>query len=266
MILRLAVFAAALLCGPAAAAQDLVAIPGGVFAMGDEQGDANEAPRRVSVARFRIMRLEVTNRQFTAFVAATGYRTDVEGNGEGHVWTDRWRQIAGADWRHPHGPEDSISRRGAHPVVQVSAHDAASYCAWRGWRLPSEREWEFAASGLEGRRYPWGNEAPAQGGAAPANFGTLACCAADDTDGHLRTAPVGVFPAGASPFGAHDMAGNVWEWTASRFPARRARSPSGAAAGATTPTACAPATATAIRPISASTWSASAAPRMRSDR
>ena len=196
-------------------------IPGGGFTMGDAAGDANETPRRATVAPFRMDRHEVTNREFTAFVLATGHVTDPERSGEGYVWTDKWRAVARADWRRPHGPESSIDGKADHPAVQVSQRDAAAYCAWRGMRLPTEPEWEFAARGTDGRRYAWGNTVPAQTGALPArraNYGTDKCCAPDATDGFRTTAPVGSFPAGASPFGLHDMAGNVWEWTTTRHP------------------------------------------------
>ncbi len=102
----------------------------------------------------------------------------------------------------------------------MSARDAAAYCAWKGLRLPGGTEWEFAARGTDGRRYPWGNVRPGAHAKRRANFGTVKCCAPDAADGFERTAPVGIFPAGASPFGLLDMAGNVWEWTASRFPGR----------------------------------------------
>ena len=211
---------------------DLVAVPGGGFVMGDAQGEPDEAPRRASVGAFRMMRHEVTNRDYAAFVAATGHLSDPERRGFGYVWTGRWRRLAGADWRRPAGPNGGVSAAPDHPVVQVSARDAAAFCAWAGLRLPSETEWEFAARGETGRRYPWG-AAPPQGstqgstqGSAKgrdgrrANFGTVECCAPDATDGYVGTAPVGRYPAGASPFGLLDMAGNVWEWTASRFPGR----------------------------------------------
>jgi formylglycine-generating enzyme required for sulfatase activity len=198
----------------------LVDILGGSFVMGDAGGEADEAPRTVKVAAFRLMRTEVTNARFAAFVAATGHRTDPERSGRGYVWTDRWRRVAGSDWRHPFGPESDIAGKAEHPVVQVSANDAAAFCAWAGLRLPSEEEWEYAARGSDGRRYPWGDEPPEADGFRWANFGTVACCAPDAADGYLRTAPVGRFPGGASPFGPMDMAGNVWEWTASAFPGR----------------------------------------------
>ena len=205
-------------------AEPLVGIPGGGFTMGDAAGDANETPRQVTVAPFGISGREVTNAEFTEFVTATRYVTDPERSGEGYVWTDKWRSVAKADWRHPHGPGSSIDGKAGHPVVQVSQRDAAAYCTWRGQRLPTEAEWEFAARGTDGRRYAWGNSAPVQTGELirrRANYGTDACCAPDATDGHRTTAPVGSFPAGRSPFGLNDMAGNVWEWTTTRFPGRQ---------------------------------------------
>ncbi len=201
-----------------AADLDLIAVAGGRFVMGDAEGDDNEAPRAVEVAPFRLMRHEVTNAQFARFVVASGHATDPERSGFGYVWAGRWGRVAGADWRRPRGPD--TKRIASHPVVQVSARDAAAFCAWHGLRLPSEAEWEFAARGQDGRRYPWGTAPPRQDGTRLANFGTLACCDADASDGYRTTAPVGSYPAGRAPFDHHDMAGNVWEWTSSRFPGR----------------------------------------------
>ena len=198
----------------------LLDIPGGRFVMGDAGGAADEAPRPMTVAPFRLMRHEVTNRQYAKFVAATGHRPRLERPGFGYVWTDRWRSVRGADWRHPHGPLSDIAGADDHPVVQISALDAQAFCAWHGLRLPSEEEWEFAARGSDGRRYPWGNAPPEEKGKRRANFGTVACCAPDAADGYARIAPVGRFPGGASPFGVLGMAGNVWEWTSSPFPGR----------------------------------------------
>lgn len=203
----------------AALRDDLVAIPGATFTLGDAQGEPNEAPRRVSVQAFRLMKNEVSNREFASFVAASGHVTDAERSGSGYVWTERWREISGADWRHPQGPHSTIAGLEQHPVVQVSARDAAAYCAWRGLRLPSEEEWEYAARGTDGRRFAWGNAPPRQSGARRANFGTEKCCAPDSSDGFTRTAPTASFSLGASPFGLNDMAGNVWEWTSSAYSA-----------------------------------------------
>jgi formylglycine-generating enzyme required for sulfatase activity len=197
---------------------EMVPVPGGSFVMGDDEGDPNETPKPAAVGPFSLMRLEVTNRQFSNFVAASGHRTDAEESGSGFVWDRTWQRVPGADWRHPNGPGTSIGGKADHPVVQISARDAATFCAWYGLRLPSEAEWEFAARGTEGRRYPWGMSPPGAEAERRANFGTVACCAPDAAEGYLRTAPVGKFPRGASPFGNLDMAGNVWEWTASRFP------------------------------------------------
>lgn len=199
---------------------DLVAVSGGLYVMGDPGGDVNEALRRVGVKPFRIMRHEVTNALFARFVAATDHVSDPERQGFGYVWDGRWRAVKGADWRHPQGPASDILERDDHPVVQVSQRDAAAFCRWLGLRLPSEEEWEFAARGADGRRYPWGDTAPRHDGRLLANFGAVRCCAPDASDGYAGTAPVGSYPDGASPFGLLDMAGNVWEWTSTAFPGR----------------------------------------------
>jgi hypothetical protein len=111
---------------------ELVDVPGGTFVMGDAAGEADEAPRTVPVSGFRLMRTEVTNAQFQAYVTDTGHRTDAERSGSGYVSTDRWRRVTGADWRHPFGPVSGIAGKGDHPVVQVSAGDAQAFCRGRG--------------------------------------------------------------------------------------------------------------------------------------
>ncbi len=203
-------------------ANDFILVEGGLLNTGDPEGEPDEIRRTLPIGSFWLMRHEVTNQAFEAFVRATGHRTDPELTGHGYVWSGRWRLIEGADWQHPFGPESDIADRHDHPVVQVSADDAAAFCAHHGWRLPSEDEWEFAARGADLRRYPWGDQTPDQsvGSVSLANFGTVPCCAPDDRDGFLKTAPVGSFARGAGPFGHLDLAGNVWEWTASRFPGR----------------------------------------------
>lgn len=201
-------------------AVDFVTVPGGLYVMGDAGGDDNEALRRVKVKPFRIMRHEATNRAFTRFVAETGHVTDPERRGFGWVWDGRWRKVTGADWRHPKGPDSDLSGLDDHPAVQISHRDAAAFCRWLGLRLPSEEEWEYAARGDDGRRFPWGNETPRQDERRLANFGAVKCCAPDTWDGYGGTAPVASYPNGASPFGLLDMAGNVWEWTSNTFPGR----------------------------------------------
>ena len=218
--LPVAAIAAVLAVAPAAAGRtalpfEMVEIPGASFEAGDPEGQPDEAPRPVTVPPFRMMLFEVTNAQFAAFVAATGHVTDAERRGFGHVWPGRWIRVPGADWRHRSGPASDLIGLDDHPVVQVSWRDAGAFCRHHGLRLPSEEEWEFAARGRDGRIFPWGTAAPDAGGARRANYGTNECCAADMSDGYHETAPVGSYPAGVSPFGLHDMAGNVWEWTAS---------------------------------------------------
>ncbi|MBM3464623.1 MAG: formylglycine-generating enzyme family protein, partial [Armatimonadetes bacterium] len=164
-------------------------------------GEADEKPpQRVTVQSFWMGKYEVTNEQFERF-AATGYVTEAEKGGGGYVWDgSTWKQDKSASWRHPSGGGSSADPR--LPVVQVSWNDATAYCRWAGLRLATEEEWEYAARGTESRKYPWGNE-----------WDASRCC---NSAGSKRTGPlpVGSYPAGASPFGCLDLAGNVWEWTA----------------------------------------------------
>lgn len=224
-------------------------IPGGEFTMGSDAAGAwpDEQPaHRVSVDGFWMDQTEVTNAQFEAFTAATGYVTTAEkaptveellaNSPEGtpapppealvagslvftppdhavplndvRAW---WTWTPGANWRHPEGPASDLKGRENHPVVQVSWDDAVAYATWAGKRLPTEAEWEFAArGGLDRQPYTWGADPPSTT-QPQANLWT-GRFPHDNTnaDGYVRTAPVGSFPPNG--FGLKDMSGNVWEW------------------------------------------------------
>jgi formylglycine-generating enzyme required for sulfatase activity len=129
--------------------------------------------------------------------------------------------VAGANWRHPHGPGSSLRTLSNHPVVHIGYEDAVAYATWAGKALPTEAEWEYAArGGLEGAIYAWGDEF-APGGRAMANtwqgefpWQNLML------DGYSGTAPVGSFPPNG--YGLYDMIGNVWEWTTDWYAAGHA--------------------------------------------
>ena len=236
---------------------DFVALPGGSFRMGSEgpetnPGDGEGPVREVTLSPFAIGRAAVTNREFGAFVGATGYITEAERFGWSFVFhlllsrrvaamspdrpagTPWWRAVEGASWRRPEGPDSTLRGRDGHPVVHVSHADALAYCAWAGGRLPTEAEWEYAArGGLEQARYPWGDELRPDGawrcniwqGEFPDR--NLA------EDGHVGAAPADAFAPNG--YGLHNCVGNVWEWTADWFSARHSsrprRDPRGPAAG-----------------------------------
>ena len=200
----------------------MVQLAGGTYLFGPEQGFQVPRPaRQVTVGPFWIDAREVSNADFEAFVAATGYETDAERIGNAAVFDPAlgaageapWVLVDGADWRHPLGPGSSIENRKEHPVVQVSWTDAQAYAQWRGRRLASDEEWEFAArGGLLGQLYPWGDVLePA--GEFRANYwqGEFPLQNAA-RDGFMGTAPTGSFAPNG--FGLFDMGGNVWEWTA----------------------------------------------------
>jgi len=156
---------------------EMVYVPGGRFMMGDSSGEHFQ----VSLKPYLIDKYEVTNGAFRAFA-----RT----------------------FRLPFPVPPSYDEL---PVVNVSWETADAFAAWRGVRLPTEAEWELAARGTDGRRYPWGYENdPSK---TNSDDGVDPMTPPDGSkDGFASVAPVGMFPQGASPFGVLDMAGNVWEW------------------------------------------------------
>jgi formylglycine-generating enzyme required for sulfatase activity len=169
-------------------------VPAGEFTMGSENGEDDERPvHTVYLDAFYMDKYEVTNARYAACVA-DGACTP------------------------PHGMSSSTRssyygnpQYADYPVINVDWYQAQAYCEWRGARLPTEAEWEKAARGTDGRTYPWGNNAPT---CSLANFDPARrnSCVGD-------TSVVGSYPAGASPYGIYDLAGNVWEWVADWYDA-----------------------------------------------
>lgn len=207
----------------------LVSVPAGPFIRGSDRAEREAAYRldeaayghsvtrknrwyesefdrgTATTAVYEVMKTPVTNAQYAEFVAATGYpapdvdRETWEGYGLIHPY-GRTRRYAWTNGKPPTGREN-------HPVVLVSHGDAEAYAAWLSertggvWRLPSEKEWEKAARGTDGRYFPWGEAFD------PSRLNS-------HDRGPFDTVPVGGFPEGASPFGVQDAAGQVFEWTA----------------------------------------------------
>lgn len=198
----------------------MVFVPAGEFTMGSNDGPVNEKPvHTVSLADFWIDQTEVTNAMFAKFIEDSGYQIDAQKDGCSYVIdlsTEQWNCLSDAVWNYPQGSNSNLDGLDAHPVVQVSWNDARAYCAWADRRLPTEAEWEKAARSDDARTFPWGNE-DVNGtrlNLADASYGTAWSILALD-DGYQFTSPVGYYPQGASPYGAFDMAGNVWEWNSS---------------------------------------------------
>lgn len=193
--------------------------------------DGEGRVRTVRLKPYGLMKRAVSNADFAAFAAATGYRTEAERIGNSLVFRgllDReagpqppglpwWNAVDGASWRQPLGAGSSADGLAGHPVVHVSCNDARAFAAWAGGRLPSEAEWEHAArGGNRDVRYPWGDDEPDDENARHCNIWQGVFPHSNTArDGYYGTAPVGSFPPSA--FGLFNMCGNVWEWCADPF-------------------------------------------------
>ncbi len=234
--------------------EGMVLIPGGEFMMGaiGNLTLPREYPRHpVKVSDFYMDTHEVTNKEFLAFVEATGYITIAErpidweelkkqlppdtqrppeenlrpgsllfklrpGVTDLSNYFQWWEWTVGTNWRHPEGPNTTIKGKEDHPVVHIAYADAQAYAKWAGKRLPTEAEWEFAAKGgLKDNIYPWGNkdvnEAPYECNFFQGQFPSYNSVA----DSFDTSAPVGSFKPNG--YGLYDMAGNVWEIVNDKF-------------------------------------------------
>jgi formylglycine-generating enzyme required for sulfatase activity len=211
-------------CDRQASEPGMVLIPGGSFMMGSDDGLEIEKPvHRVELNSFLMDIHEVTIRDFREFVAATNYVTDAEKNNGCVIWNGAdWEKTEGIDWRFDElGNELGIDKDN-HPVTRLSWNDANAYATWKGKRLPTEAEWEYAArGGSKENTFAWGNDPVAKGPVAnisDENFvKTVTFWPYHEgyDDGYTFTSPVGSFAP--NEFGLYDMAGNAWEWCADFF-------------------------------------------------
>ena len=177
-----------------ATATDRIVVPAGTFVMGDPF-------REVELQAYAIDRYPVTVASYAAFVAAGGYRERRHWSSEGWAWRAQNAIAKPRFWDEDEWRAYLVPN---HPVVGVSFYEAEAYAAFRGARLPSEAEWEKAARGTDGRKYPWGHD-----------WRDDACGMRGI--GPRSTVPIGVFPRGASPYGARDLVGCVWQWCTDPF-------------------------------------------------
>jgi formylglycine-generating enzyme len=228
----------------------MVRIPGGTFRMGCDRFYPEERPvHEETVDAFAIDAYEVTNAQYRLFVDETGYRTVAERpldpamypgapvdalvpgamvfHPTSHAvnlddWSQWWRYVPGADWRHPAGPDSTIDDKLDHPVVHVAYEDAEAYARWSGKSLPTEVEWEFAArGGLDDKLFTWGDEMSLSGKVMANTW--LGEFPWFNIRGSAGTMAVGSFPPNG--YGLYDMAGNVWEWTTDWYVATHGKEP-----------------------------------------
>jgi len=197
----------------------LVTIPAGPFLMGTPESElgeleklgverkhlAREVPQHeVTLEEYAMARYPITNAEFERFIEDGGYNNS-------DYWTEAgWQQKEKKGWTQPRLWDDETWNSPSQPVVGVSWYEALAYCRWlseksgKPYRLPTEAEWEKAARGTDGRRYPWGD-----------TWDASLCNNKESGPG--KTTPVGEYPAGESPYGVEELVGQVWEWCRSKY-------------------------------------------------
>ena len=176
-----------------------IKIPAGEFTMGSNDYKNEKPPHKVYLDEYFIAKMPVTNAQFKKFIEVGGYKNQEFWSDKGWEWRANKKRIQPYYWN------DKKWSAPTQPVIGVTWYEAEAFSTWANCHLPSEAEWEKAARGTDERKYPWGNQEPNKN---LANF--------DRSVG--KTTPVGKYsPAGDSPYGCVDMAGNVWEWTSSLY-------------------------------------------------
>ena len=196
--------------------------------IGTNDAYPEERERKVDLTNYDIDTTEVTNAQFDNFIQATGYITTAEqpqpgskkaGGAVFRFPTDEdpnwWQFVEGANWRNPEGPNTDILGRENYPVVQISLVDANAYAKWIGRSLPNEAQWEYAARAGSNRTFIWGNELSPNGVQKANTWQGAFPIQNTKEDGYDMRSPVGCFEPNA--FGLHDMIGNVWEWTTTKY-------------------------------------------------
>lgn len=224
---------------------ELASVPGGRFLMGSDHHYPEERPvHPQSVNAFEMCLTAVTNREFSEFVDATGYKTTAEAPLADDPGSDMppeyfdagslvfrmspapvdlrdfrnwWTFVAGANWYAPEGPGSSIENRLDHPVVHVSLFDALAYAEWAKFELPDEAQWEFAAKAGRDMQYPWGDDLSPNGEIVANTWQGEFPWRNHRTMLPPFTMPVRSFDP--NEYGLFNMIGNVWEWTSDKYSA-----------------------------------------------
>ncbi len=216
--------------------EGMLLLPGGTFTMGTDNpgwanhGDGEGPARSVEIKPFWITPTTITNKQFQEFINDTGYKTEadlfgwsfvfhalltpkqIQGTGVDTVpGLDWWYKVDRANWRRPEGPGSNIKKRMDHPVIHVSWLDAYNFCKWKGWRLATEAEWEYAAKGgVDDQQWWWSDELEPKGKHAMNVWQGDFPHENSLADGYLGTAPAKHYKP--NKFGLYNVTGNVWEW------------------------------------------------------